>query len=78
MQVRKPAIELAELERSKNGIGFVRKHDDLMKIHYKSVPVNESKAAAALSHGERFGANGHIVEPQVWRKPEQNSVSSDA
>ena len=76
--VRKPAIELAELSRSKNGIGFVRKDDDLKEILMNQIPKKDAKAAYALTKSERFDANGHIIELREAREGDPSDDDADS
>ena len=66
INVRKPAIELAEIERSKNGIGFLRKDDDLMAALGNEAPLKEK--AHAFTEG--------LLQPMVASFPEQPGRAS--
>ena len=68
INVKKPAIELAEIERSKNGIGFLRKDDDLMAALGNPAPIKEK--ASAFSE-ELVTADGRMIS-RAARKGEQS------
>ena len=58
IKMKKPAIELAEQNRERNGIGFLRKDDDLKHLIENTKPVT----AAILGGRMLVTADGYIFD----------------